>query len=57
MAALKYRNIVTYNKIERGGHFAAFEVPALLFDDFVGFVKKVEEEEAKKSKKGNKSEL
>lgn len=38
----KFTNIVqsTYHKV--GGHFAALEVPNALYDDFIGFVKKVE---------------
>ncbi|XP_053238840.1 epoxide hydrolase 1-like [Podarcis raffonei] len=37
-----FKNIVTYSYMPRGGHFAAFEEPALLAQDFRQFVKKVE---------------
>ncbi|XP_039594160.1 epoxide hydrolase 1 [Polypterus senegalus] len=38
----RYKNIVSYSYMPRGGHFAAFEEPKLLADDFRQFVKKVE---------------
>ena len=38
----KYRNILSYSDMPEGGHFAAFEQPKLLYNDFVQFVKKVE---------------
>ena len=41
-AQIRYRNIQSYNYMPRGGHFAAFEEPQLLANDFVQFVKKVE---------------
>lgn len=41
-AQIKYRNIVSYTFMPRGGHFAAFEEPHLLADDIFSFVKKVE---------------
>ena len=53
--ATKYRDLVTFNDMEAGGHFAAFEEPALVHGDFVRFVEKVEERKTKK--KGERSEL
>ncbi|KAJ7341018.1 hypothetical protein JRQ81_004667 [Phrynocephalus forsythii] len=41
-AQQKYINIVSFNYVPRGGHFAAFEEPELLADDIVQFVEKVE---------------
>ncbi|KAM5164435.1 epoxide hydrolase 1 [Mantella aurantiaca] len=41
-AKQKYSNIVSYNYMARGGHFAAFEEPELLVKDFLQFVGKVE---------------
>ncbi|MBN3309326.1 HYEP hydrolase, partial [Amia calva] len=41
-ARWKYKNIVSYNYMARGGHFAAFEEPQLLADDIRQFTKKVE---------------
>ncbi|KAJ8361485.1 hypothetical protein SKAU_G00180100 [Synaphobranchus kaupii] len=41
-ARWKYKNIRSYSYMPRGGHFAAFEEPQLLADDFKQFVKKVE---------------
>ncbi|KAM4771342.1 epoxide hydrolase 1-like [Rhinophrynus dorsalis] len=38
----KYKNIVTYTYMPRGGHFAAFEEPELLARDIHNFVCKVE---------------
>ncbi|XP_076659281.1 juvenile hormone epoxide hydrolase 1 [Halictus rubicundus] len=35
----RYANIVKYNSMERGGHFAAFEEPQLLANDIFNFVK------------------
>ncbi|XP_076238703.1 juvenile hormone epoxide hydrolase 1 [Calliopsis andreniformis] len=35
----RYPNIVQYNYMARGGHFAAFEEPQLLADDVFSFVK------------------
>ena len=37
----KFRNIVSYNDIKSGGHFAAFEEPELLVQDIVNFVENV----------------
>ncbi|XP_066451342.1 epoxide hydrolase 1-like [Eleutherodactylus coqui] len=42
LAKDKYRNIVTYTYMPRGGHFAAFEEPELLARDIQNFVSKVE---------------
>jgi len=39
----KFKNIISYNDLERGGHFAAYEEPGLLAEDILGFVRKVEE--------------
>ncbi|KAG8123332.1 putative Epoxide hydrolase protein [Naja naja] len=41
-AKKKYVNIVSFNFMPRGGHFAAFEEPALLAADILQFVDKVE---------------
>ncbi|XP_060115441.1 epoxide hydrolase 1 [Heteronotia binoei] len=38
----KYVNIVSYNYMPRGGHFAAFEEPELLAADIRQFVEKIE---------------
>ncbi|KAJ6643510.1 Juvenile hormone epoxide hydrolase 2 [Pseudolycoriella hygida] len=38
----KYTNIVQSNYYKTGGHFAALEVPKVLHQDFMEFVKKVE---------------
>lgn len=43
----RYPNIIQYNVMPRGGHFAAFEEPRLLADDIFSFVKKTEEPKAK----------
>ncbi|CAJ0968291.1 unnamed protein product [Ranitomeya imitator] len=42
LAKDKYRNIVTYTFMPRGGHFAAFEEPELLARDIQKFVSTVE---------------
>lgn len=39
----KYTNLIQFNHMPRGGHFAAFEEPALLADDVYEFVSKIEE--------------
>lgn len=41
-ARKKYANIVSFNFMPRGGHFAAFEEPELLAADILQFVDKVE---------------
>ena len=41
----KYQDLRRYNIAERGGHFLAFEEPALLADDVISFVKEVETNE------------
>ncbi|XP_062286199.1 epoxide hydrolase 1 [Scomber scombrus] len=41
-AKTRFRNIYSYTLMPQGGHFAAFEEPQLLANDFVQFVKKVE---------------
>ncbi len=38
MAQSKYHSIVQYNVMPRGGHFAAFQEPALMARDFISFV-------------------
>ncbi|KAG8541567.1 hypothetical protein GDO81_028687 [Engystomops pustulosus] len=42
LAKEKYKNIVTYTLMPRGGHFAALEEPELLARDIQNFVSKVE---------------
>ncbi|KAM3930699.1 epoxide hydrolase 1-like [Leptodactylus fuscus] len=42
LAKDKYKNIVTYTYMPRGGHFAAFEEPEILARDIQNFVSKVE---------------
>ncbi|KAJ7340924.1 hypothetical protein JRQ81_004211 [Phrynocephalus forsythii] len=41
-AKKKFKNIVTYSYMPRGGHFAAFEEPEQLAQDIKQFVRKVE---------------
>ncbi|XP_076599673.1 epoxide hydrolase 1 [Chaetodon auriga] len=41
-AQIRYRNIFSYTFMPRGGHFAAFEEPQLLANDFLQFARKVE---------------
>ncbi|CAN2387478.1 Biotransformation enzyme that catalyzes the hydrolysis of arene and aliphatic epoxides to less reactive and more water soluble dihydrodiols by the trans addition of water [Pristimantis euphronides] len=43
-AKQKYLNIVSFNYMPRGGHFAAFEEPELLAKDIQQFVRKVEQQ-------------
>lgn len=38
----KYRNLIHSTYYREGGHFAALEVPNILYHDFIEFVKKVE---------------
>ncbi|KAH8407400.1 hypothetical protein KR222_003359 [Zaprionus bogoriensis] len=38
----KFPNLIHSTYYSRGGHFAALELPKLLYDDFIEFVKKVE---------------
>lgn len=38
-AKQKYHNLVSYKVMDRGGHFAAMEEPALLAQDIQRFVK------------------
>lgn len=42
LAQMRYRKVISYTFMPRGGHFAAFEEPQLLASDLVQFVKKVE---------------
>ena len=39
---LKFKNLMSYNIMDRGGHFAAYEEPELLAQDVIQFVDKVE---------------
>ena len=39
----KFRNLVQYSRMPRGGHFAAMEVPELLAENLFHFVRKAEE--------------
>ncbi|XP_067884350.1 epoxide hydrolase 1-like [Heterodontus francisci] len=41
-AKQKYKNIVTYSYMSRGGHFAAFEEPELMAEDLRHFIRSVE---------------
>ena len=45
----KFKNILSYNDLPSGGHFGAFEEPAILFDDIVQFVSKTLENSKTKS--------
>lgn len=47
----KYTNLIQYNYLPRGGHFAALEEPALLANDIFEFVYKTENT---RKKTGNK---
>ncbi|XP_023160354.1 juvenile hormone epoxide hydrolase 1 [Drosophila hydei] len=38
----KYKNLIHSSYYRRGGHFAAMELPKVLYKDFIDFVKKVE---------------
>jgi hypothetical protein len=42
LAKFKYTNLISYNIMDRGGHFAAYEEPQLLADEVIEFVQKVE---------------
>ena len=48
----KYKNLVSYTDIPKGGHFAAYEEPQLVYDDIVKFVTL-----ARQQADNNKSEL
>lgn len=39
----KFTNLIQFNHLPRGGHFAAFEEPGLLADDIFEFVSKTED--------------
>lgn len=39
----KYTNLIQYNDLPRGGHFAALEEPTLLANDIFEFVSKTED--------------
>lgn len=45
----RYTNIIQYNVLKSGGHFAAFEEPKLLAEDIFSFVKKLVEPKGKSS--------
>ncbi|CAL7939638.1 unnamed protein product [Xylocopa violacea] len=45
----RYPNMIHYNMMPRGGHFAAYEEPRLLADDIFSFVNKTEELRKKSS--------
>lgn len=47
----KYTNLIHFNHLPRGGHFAAFEEPALFANDIFEFVSKAQD----KSKTNNKN--
>lgn len=47
----KLTNLVQFSHLPRGGHFAAFEEPALLADDIFKFVTTVEDNKKKNSAK------
>ncbi|XP_061481025.1 epoxide hydrolase 1 isoform X2 [Rhineura floridana] len=49
-AQQKYVNIVSFNYMPRGGHFAAFEEPELLAADILQFVEKMEKGDLVKKK-------
>lgn len=43
----KYRNLVTFTPMARGGHFAAMEEPQLMAEDIQKFIKLVEKKKKK----------
>lgn len=45
----RYPNMIQYNILRSGGHFAAFEEPKLLAEDIFSFVKKLVESKGKSS--------
>jgi hypothetical protein len=47
----KFTNLIQFNHLPRGGHFAAFEEPGLLADDIFEFVSKVEDVKKKADNK------
>jgi hypothetical protein len=42
LTEIKYKQILQFTVMPRGGHFAAFEEPQLLAYDIISFVRKVE---------------
>ena len=44
-----FPNVLQHTVFSKGGHFAAFEVPDLMADDVISFVKKVEDQIAMSS--------
>lgn len=58
---IRHKNLVHFNHMARGGHFAAMEEPQILADDVFQFVKKLlaleaEESKARDEKKKEKSQ-
>lgn len=47
----KYTNLLQFNNLPRGGHFAAFEEPTILADDLFEFVSKNEDMKKKTANK------
>lgn len=47
----KFTNLIQFNHLPRGGHFAAFEEPALLADDIFKFVSMIEDIKKKNNAK------
>lgn len=52
----KYTNLIQFNHLPRGGHFAAFEEPALLANDVFEFVLKTEDIRKKAGKDKSNTE-
>lgn len=42
IAKLRFKNLIQFNHLSRGGHFAAFEEPKILADDVFIFVNNIE---------------
>ena len=53
----KFTDIISYNRLAKGGHFAAMEVPGALSEDLFGFVTKVEERRKRTKGTSSKFEL
>lgn len=47
----RFTNLIQFNHLPRGGHFAAFEEPTLLADDIFKFVSTVEDIKKKNNAK------
>lgn len=52
----RFTNLIHFNHLPRGGHFAAFEEPALLADDIFKFVSTVEDMKKKNNAKNMNTE-